>query len=508
MRVVVALIALLLLAPLLMVLTAPLHTPAPEWDHVRRAILPGHLMETGRLLLLTATAAIVFGTVSAWLVASARFPGHGLFRWALMLPLALPTYIGAITFAGVLGPTGSITVILRSVTGLGIDIMTRDGLALIFGLLLYPYVYLPARAAFSGGLVDVLEASRLLGAGPWRRALQVAIPLARPAIGGGALLVAMETLNDYGAVKYFGVHTLTAGIFRSWGGLYDTGSALRLSAILLLIALLLAMAERRSGRQAARTANGHRYHPTELTGWRAWACTAWCTALLAVAFALPIGALLYNAFQNAGAMAWHELAAPAWNTLKLAGWSAVITLGVALLFSYVQRNGRAALTQAASIGYVVPGAVIAIGVMGLAGRWAHATSWVLIGTLPLLVYAFTVRFLAMATNPMNAGMAQQSRSLDEAARLLGASRLRVFVQVNLPLLRPSILAATAITLIEVIKELPLTLILRPFGMETLSTHVFYLARIEQWGDAAVPALLIVAVGAVPVFLLERLMTHR
>lgn len=507
MRPVVALIALLLLAPLMVVLTAPLHTPAPEWDHVRRAILPGHLLETGRLLLLTSATAIVFGTVSAWLVASARFPGHKLFRWALMLPLALPTYIGAITFAGLLGPTGSITIALRSSTGLGLDIMTPDGLALIFGLLLYPYVYLPARAAFSGGLTDVLEAARLMGAGPWRRALRVAIPLARPAIGGGALLVAMETLNDYGAVKHFGVHTLTAGIFRSWGGLYDTGSALRLSAVLLLIALLLAIGERRLGRRAGRTAQGRSYGPTRLKGWRAWACTAWCAVLLGIAFILPVGALLRNAFLNAGGMDWSELLAPVWNTLKLAGCSALLTLGVALLFAYAQRNGRAGLTRLAAIGYVVPGAVIAIGVMGLAGRLADATSWVLIGTLPLVVYAFTVRFLAMAVNPMSAGMAQQPRSLDEAARLLGASRLRTFVQVNLPLLRPSILAATAITLIEVIKELPLTLILRPFGMETLSTHVFYMSRIEQWGDAAVPALLIVAVGLVPVFLLERLMAR-
>jgi iron(III) transport system permease protein len=385
--------------------------------------------------------------------------------------------------------------------------MTPDGLALIFGLLLYPYVYLPSRAAFSGGMVDVVEASRLLGAGRWRRAVQVAIPLARPAIGGGALLVAMETLNDYGAVKHFGVHTLTAGIFRSWGGLYDTGSALRLSAVLLLIALVLAIGERRLAARAPRTVQGRRYGPSRLTGWRAWAATAWCTVLLGVAFALPVGALLRDAFSHAHTTAWRELGPPVWNTLKLAGSSTLLTLGVALLFAYAQRNGRVPLTRLAAVGYVVPGAVIAIGVMGLAGRLSSSTSWVVIGTLPLVVYAFTVRFLAMATNPVQAGMAQQSRSLDEAARLLGASRLRTFLHVNLPLLRPSILAAAAITLIEVIKELPLTLILRPFGMETLSTHVFYMARIEQWGDAAVPALLIVAVGLVPVFLLERWMAR-
>ncbi len=501
----IAALALLLLAPILAVATAPLHTPAKEWAFVRTAILPGHLLETAHLLLLSALLAIVFGTVSAWLVASARFPGHGLFRWALMLPLALPTYIGSITFASLFGPTGRITNALRSSTGLDLDIVTPSGLALTFGLLLFPYVYLPARAAFAAGMGDLLEAARLLGAKPWQRAWRVAFPMARPAIAGGALLVAMEALNDYGAVSHYGVHTLTAGIFRSWGGLYDTGSALRIAGILLLIVALISLAEKRFGGRARRTVVNMPLRPTVLHGWRAWAATLWCALLLGVAFILPVGSLVFDAVQHSGPLPWHEFAIPAWNTLRLAGISAVLTLCIALVFSYGQRNGGAPLARLASMGYVVPGAVIAMGTMALAGWWTTHSGWILIGTLPLITYAFAVRFLAMAHNPLQAGLAQQPRSYDEAAHLLGSSPLRTFLRIHLPLLRPSLLAAAAITLIEVIKELPLTLILRPFGMETLSTHVFYRSRIEQWADAAVPALLIVAVGLVPVYLLERFM---
>ncbi|MDX9752270.1 MAG: ABC transporter permease subunit, partial [Flavobacteriales bacterium] len=329
--------------------------------------------------------------------------------------------------------------------------------------------------------------------------------LARPAIAAGALLVAMEALNDYGAVSHSGVHTLTVGIYRSWGGLYDTGSALRIAAILVLIVGAIALVEDRIGRRARRTATHRAYRPTVLRGWRAGAATGWCALLLGVAFVLPVGALVHDAVRTAGHVQWAGLAAPLWNTVKLAGMSAVLTLLIALVFIYGKRNGGAPLARLAAMGYVVPGAVIAIGTMALAGWYTTRTGRPLIGTMPLIAYAFAVRFLAMAHNPLQAGMAQQPRAYDEAAHLLGASPLRTFLHVHLPLLRPALLAAAAITLIEVIKELPLTLILRPFGMETLSTHVFYQSRIEQWAEAAVPALMIVGVGLVPVFLLERLM---
>lgn len=507
-RIAFTLLVLLMVAPLLMVVLAPLYAEAPEWEYVRTVILPSHLHETARLLILAAGLAMLLGTVSAWLIASSRFPGHGFFRWALMLPLAIPTYIGAITFASLLGPTGSLTIPFRALTGIGIDILTPDGLALCFGLLLYPYVYLPARAAFGSGMGDMLAAARMLGASPWRRAWRVAIPLARPAIVGGGLLVAMETLNDYGAVQHYGVHTLTAGIFRTWGGLYDTGSALRLSGILLFLVLLIALAEQHLDRKARRTATGQPLAAPRLRGWKAWGAATWCSLLVGFAFVLPVTDLLIDAYRQWGRSAWQDLGAPIWNTLRIALASTVLTLTVAVLLAYAQRSGSIRAARYAALGYAVPGAVIAIGVMGLAGRLADASGWILIGSLSLVIYAFSVRFLAMAANPVNAGMAQQARALDEAAKLLGASPARTFLRINLPLLRPALLAAAAITLIEVIKELPLTLILRPFDMDTLSTRVYYMARIEEWPMAAPPALLIVACGSIPVLLLERWMERR
>lgn len=504
----IALLALLLLAPIIVVVTAPLHTTAREWDYVGRHILPSYLGETARLVGIAAALAIVLGTGSAWLVSACDFPGRRFFRWALVLPLALPTYISAITFASLFGSTGSLSDRLRAAIGVDIDVLSADGLAVVFALMLFPYVYLPARAAFSAGMSDVLEAARSLGAGARRRAFRVAFPLARPAIAGGALLVCMEVLNDYGAVQYYGVHTLTAGIFRSWGGLYDVGSALRLSGVLLLLVLLLAGLQRAMRRGALRTTEGRILRRVPLSGRRAFGAWLWCALLFLLAFVLPIGALLADTVATWASTVTPDLLRPVFNTLYVGTWAAAITLAIAVLFAFAQRTGQGQLTRLASVGYVVPGAVIAIGVMGLAGPLAARTGVVLIGTLTLVIYAFSVRFLALAGQPLQAGLAQQPRALDEAARLLGASPGRTFLRVNLPLLRPSLLAAAAIVLIEVVKELPLTLILRPFNFETLSTRVFDMARIEQWREAAAPALLIVLCGLVPVVLLERLMDRR
>jgi len=507
-KITIALLALLLLAPLLVVVFAPLHVPAPEWDYVSGTILPSHLAETARLIVIAGVLAVIFGTSAAWLVSACDFPGRRFLRWALVLPLALPTYIGAITFAALFGPTGAWSIPIHEAIGLRIDILNGDGLALVFALLLFPYVYLPARAAFGSGMSDLLEASKLLGAGATRRAWRVAFPLARPAISGGVLLVAMEALNDYGAVRYYGVHTLTAGIFRSWGGLYDVGSALRLSGVLLLLVLLITGAQRLVRGARHHTTGSRPLTPVRLNGWRAWAAFGWCGLLFGIAFALPLGALIVDAVRTWGTSAWTELFEPLFNTLHIGTWAALMTLLLATLFAFAQRNGQGRITRLASFGYVVPGAVIAIGVMGLASPLPTYTGLVLIGTLPLVVYAFSVRFLALASQPLQAGLQHQPLALDEAARLLGASPWRTFRKVNLPLLRPSLLAAASIVLIEVVKELPLTLILRPFNFETLSTRVFYMARIEQWREAAPPALLIVCCGLVPVVLLERLMDRR
>ncbi len=496
-------LALLVLAPLLVVITAPLHAHSTEWSFVLRELLPSHMRETGLLLLISVVLAVVFGTGAAWLVSAFRFPGRDLFRWALVLPLALPTYISAITFASLLGPTGSIRLALD----LPFDIVNLPGLALVFALVLFPYVYLPARAAFSMSMAPHLDAARMLGGGAIRRFFRVAAPLARPAIAGGAFLVAMETLNDYGAVKYYGMHTLTAGIFRAWGGLYDVGSALRLSGLLLVLVLFLVWSEGRLRKRALHSSANHATERIALVGWKRIMASAGCGVLLFAGFVLPVGAIVMDAVRTAD-RAHLAIVLPALgNTLLIGSIAAMLTLGIAVVLAYSERHerSRSRLVNWAGLGYAVPGSVIALGVMALAGWIGERTGIVLIGGISLLVYAFSVRFLALAGQPLRAGLAQQQLSLDESARLLGASPLRTFFSVNMPLLRPALMAAALLVLMEVVKELPLTMILRPFDFNTLSTRVFELARIEQWADAALPALMIVLCGLVPVLLLDRMM---
>lgn len=503
-------LALLLLLPLLVVVTSPFHSSAPEWQHVAHDILPSHLRETGLLLAIAVGIAVVFGVSTAWLVSSFDFPGRNLLRWALVLPLALPTYISAITFASLLGPTGSLSEALHATFGLRLDIMSLPGLAFVLALVLFPYVYLPTRVAFSAGMSPHLEAARMLGGGALRRFFRVALPLARPAIIGGALLVSMETLNDYGAVKYYGVRTLTAGIFRSWGGLYDVGSALRLSGILLLLVIVLITAERSVRRKAAQEAAHRSVARVRLTGLTAWSSSIWCMLILFLGFVLPLIAILIDAERTIAHAHMVQFLPALGNTLLVGTLAAVTTIGIAVVLAFADRymRSRSSLTRWTGIGYVVPGAVIAIGVMALAGWITDNTGIVLIGTIGLMIYAFTVRFLALANQPLQAGLKQQPRAMDEAARLLGSSPWSTFRRVNLPLLRPALIAAALLVMMEVVKELPLTLILRPFNFDTLSTKVFELARIEQWQDASLPALLIVLCGLLPVLALDRTLERR
>jgi iron(III) transport system permease protein len=493
-----AAIAVLLLLPMVVVLTSPLHSAAPEWYHVVREILPSHAWETAQLLFFTVLIALSFGISTAWIVSTLDFPGRRFFRWALVLPLALPTYICAITFAQLLGPTGSITNAVADRFGVHVDIMSLHGLSFVLALALFPYVYLPARVAFSAGMSPHLDAARMLGGDAMRRFFRVAMPLA------------METLNDYGAVKYYGIHTLTSAIFRSWGGLYDVGSALRLSGVLLLIVVTLVTLERSVRRKAAQEASYRPVVPIRTLGWRRALATGWCAGIFGMAFVLPVSALIIDAQRTIASADLHRFLPALGNTLFVGSLAATSTILIAIGAAYSERTGRGQdrLTNWASLGYVVPGAVIAIGVMAIAGALTRWTGVMLIGGLGVMIYAFSVRFLALAAQPLRAGLKQQPRAMDEAARMMGASPWRTFMQVNMPLLRPAVIAAALLVLMEVVKELPLTLILRPFNFDTLSTKVFELARIEQWQDAALPALLIVLCGLVPVLALDRLLERR
>lgn len=503
----IGLLALLVAAPLFVVLSAPLHSPAPEWGFVSGELLPSLLLETLLLLAGVLIVAFVIAIPSAWLITQFRFPGSGLFRWGLVMPLALPTYISAYAYAALLGPTSNVARWCWEHLGIRADIMGLPGLTVVLAFVLFPYVYLPARAAFGQGMGTQLEAARMLGAGAYGRFARIALPLARPAIMGGGVLLAMETLNDYGAVKYYGVRTLTTGIFRSWGGLYDLGSALRIGLLLMALVALLIWSERASRRGRYGTTGQLPAHPRELRGIRAWGATAWCAAVLLAGVGLPVGSILHDVSGGVDSGSWTGLSTALGNTMRSAGLAVVATLLVALLFAFRERHGRGHkfLIRLADLGYAIPGAVIAVGVMTLSGA-IDQQAWLpfaLIGSMGMLTYAYVVRFLAVGTQPLYGNLQRQSKDLDEAARLLGASPWRTFLHINLPLLRPAVVAAAMLVAIDVIKELPLTLILRPFDFQTLSTRTYELASIEQLREASWPALLIVLCGSVPVLLLER-----
>ncbi len=500
-------LALLLALPVVVVMLAPLFVPAPEWPHVLHNLLPGHLGETLLLLAGTIGIAWLLAVPSAWLIAAHDFPLRNVFRWALVLPLALPTYISAFCYAALLGPTGTLSGGIERCFGLRLDIMNLPGLCFVLAVVLFPYIHLPARAAFSQGMTAQLEAVRMLGASPARRLSLIAFPLARPAIIGGALLAAMETLNDFGAVKHYGIRTLTTGIFRSWSGLYDLGSALRLSGVLLGLVALLLWIEQRSRRSRSQAIDQAPVLRTKLVGLRGWCATLACTLIVLVGIGLPLGNIIHDLW-GMGRSAWPVGTLSALrNTLGIALLTGACTLGAAILFAFQERYGTRLpwMRRSADLGYAIPGAVIAIGVMALAGIIDREAGLpiALIGSIGLLTYAFTVRFLAVGTQPLYGNLRQQNPSLDASARLLGASPWRAFRRINLPLLRPALAASALLVAIDVVKELPLTLILRPFDMHTLSTKTYEMASIEQLREASAPAFLIVLCGLPAVLLLSR-----
>lgn len=503
----IALLALLLAGPLLVVITSPLHTAAPEWSHVLRYMIPAQLGQTLALLAIALCTALLVAVPAAWLVSIHSFPLRSTLSWLLVLPLALPTYIASYTWAALLGPTGTISLWMEEHAGVKPDILNLTGLGVVMGLVLYPYIYLPARAAFARGMTSQLEAAHMLGASHFTRFLHVAVPLARPAIAAGAVLLCMEVLNDYGAVKYYGVRTLTTGVFRSWGGLRDTGSALRIGMVLVALVAFFLWFERRARGHGSTATDQVPSRRMPLRGSRGALATVFCVLLLFIAVGLPLSKIIGDAWTTRSTADLGALSTSFLRSLTLAAVAMSITLIVALLISFRERHGarRSPILYVTDLGYAIPGAVLALGAMVLAGP-IDRSNWggpVLIGSFGLLFYAYASRFLAVGTQPLFGALRSQPRSLDDAAHMLGAGPWRTFIYVNLPLLRPALLAAAVLVAVDVIKELPLTLILRPFNFETLATSTYRYAVNEQLRDAAWPALLIVLCAMVPLFFLER-----
>jgi len=523
----VVFVALVVAMPVLTVFAFLAH-PEPEiWRHLAATSLPDYVLNSLLLMLGVGTGTLLFGVSTAWVSATCEFPGRRLFEWALLLPMAIPAYIIAYTYTGLLDFAGPVQSTLRGLTGWGYgdywfpNIRSLPGAIVMLSLVLYPYVYLLARAAFLEQSVRVLEVSRTLGATPMHTFLQVALPMARPAIIAGLLLALMETLADYGTVQYFGISTFTTGIFRTWFGLGDAVAAAQLSALLMLFVIVLILVERWTRREARYHESGMRQHSLprhRLEGWRMFVGLAVCLVPLLLGFALPAVQLLAWAMRTAPAAMDTSFLNLTINSLLLASSAAVVTLAVGLFMAYGRRlHGNRLVNSAvrvAGMGYAIPGTVIAVGVMipfawidntldaWMRARFGWSTGLLLSGTIVALLFAYMVRFLAVSLQAVEAGLSKIRPSMDDAARVLGHSPTEVLRRVHLPMLRGSLFTAMLLVFVDALKELPATLVLRPFNFNTLAVRTYELAADERLADAASASLTIVLAGIIPVILLS------
>jgi iron(III) transport system permease protein len=521
-------VALIVAAPLLAIVWIALFPSENIWPHLATTILPRHSWNTVLLMLGNGIGVFVIGTSTAWLVATSEFPGRRLFEWALLLPLAVPAYIVAFVYTDILEFAGPIQGLLRDIFGWQTkrdywfpEIRSMGGAMFVMSFVLYPYVYLLARATFLEQSLSLLEVSRTLGRGPWKSFFTVALPLARPAIVVGIALALMETLADFGTVDYFAVNTLTVSIFEVWLGMGNAGGAAQIALVMLAFVVVLISLERigRRGRRYHDTSNRHtspsRYR---LGATRRWWATISCLLPILIGFIIPAGVLTRHAivfFDESWNAAFFGFAR---NSLMLATLAAVAAVAIAVFLAYGRRmSGRAfgILSRVALLGYAVPGAVLAIGVLipfarldnavdSVARDWfGISTGLVLSGTIFALIFAYVVRFLAVGFGAVEASLGKIQPTMDMAARSLGAGPGRTLWRIHIPLVRGSLIAAGTIVFVDSMKELPATLILRPFNFDTLATHVYQFASDELLEQSALSALTIVLAGILPVILLSR-----
>ncbi len=516
-----------LAVPVLVVLGSVLTPSGETWSHLVATVLPEYIGNTLWLLLGVGIGVTVIGVATAWLTTMCRFPGRGLFEWALILPLAVPAYVMAYAYTDFLQFTGPVQSALRAWFGWGPreywfpEVRSLAGTSVIFSFVFYPYVYLLARAAFLEQAAGMVEAGRSLGYGPWRSFFRLALPLARPGIVAGVALALMETLADFGTVAYFALPTFTTGIYRAWLSLGDRVAAAQLAAALLGFVALVLVAERLS-RGRARYDNRsvrRRLVPQRLRGMWALAAVMACLVPVIAGFLLPAAILLELAVADGGLRFGARYVSLVVNSVSLSAVTAVCAVGLALLVAYASRAGSSfiglAAHRLASLGYAVPGAVIAVGILIPVTRLDHlisgwllsafgiSTGLILTGGIAALVYAYLVRFLAVALQSVEAGLAKVTPSMDDAARSLGAAPGTIMMRVHVPLLAPSLLIAALMVFVDVMKELPATFMMRPFNFDTLAVHAYNLASDERLAELAAPALTIVAVGVVPLILLSR-----
>lgn len=513
--------------PFLALLLKLLTPEAAIWQHLIDTVLPMYWVQSIGLLFWVALGTLLIGVSCAWLVVTYAFPGHRYFQWLLILPMAMPAYIVAYAFTWWLDVAGPLQSSLRTYMGWSFndyyfpDIRSFGGAVLVLTLVLYPYVYLLARASFQQQSTRLREAHQLSGGQSKSFFYRVALPLARPAIFGGLALVMMETLADYGTVQYFGINTLTTGILKTWFGLGSLSGAAQVASILLVMVILIMTFEKmwrgQSRYDVANNAHANQAK-TALSGLKSWLASLWCLSVVTLGFFLPLVLLVRMAFKSQVTDWWQQFYAVTLDTLWLAGLAALVTVGTALFLMYVKRshpkNNINRVIQGMSLGYAIPGLVIAVGVTIAFGWLDQAFNWIrssitdapavllFSGGFLALITAYVIRFLAVAMQPLDAAYQGIKTNLDEASLLIGKNSLQTFRQIHWPLLKTSLWTALLLVFVDLLKELPATLVLRPFNFNTLAVKAYELASDERLADAAIPALSIVAVGLLPVLLLN------
>lgn len=502
------------------------------WAHLAATVLPVYVSNTLWLMLGVGTGVIVIGASTAWLVTMYRFPGRRLLSWALLLPLAVPGYVLAFVVTDQLEYAGPVQGALREAFGWTSardywfpEIRSLGGAVVVLSLVLYPYVYLLARAAFVEQCFCLFEASRTLGRGPGRSFFAVALPMARPGVAVGTALALMETLNEFGTVDFFAVPTFTAGIFDVWLNMDSPAGASQLAVALVLFTLALLALERRArrrGRVHATTTRVRRLPEYPLSRGAGAAALAWCALPVLLGFGLPAGVLAGYAIEFHEAALAHEYLAFAGNSLRLAAAAAALTTALGLVLAYgvrlSHRPGMRGMAEAATVGYAAPGAVLAIGLLYPFGAFDNAVDalcralfgvsigLLLSGTVAGLVLGYSVRFLSLSYRTLDAGLERVTPSVEGASRTLGTGPGATLRRVHVPLVRPSLLVAGLLVFVDTMKELPLTLLMRPFDYETLATFVYQLASDELLEECALGALTIVAAGVLPVAVISLTIT--
>ena len=519
-----------LLAALVVIPTATLFASffSPEreiLEHLADNVLPGLLVNTFKLIFGVGIFTLVVGVSLGWLTGACSFPGRCFFSWALALPMAIPAYVMAFIFLGLMDFSGPLQGWIRTIDGFErfmVEVRTTPFVVTVLGLTLYPYVYLLSRTSFLGQGRAAMEAARMLGVGPLRAFFRVAFPISRPWIAAGIALVLMETLADFGAVSIFNFDTFTTAIYKSWYGFFSLQAAAQLSSLLVLFALVLIVTESRlkSKMRFYDSSRGGAVHSRlHLRGWKAAAATLYCTFIFSIAFVIPLFRLTGWAVETlAGGMGTNYLP-HAGRTLFLGILSALLISLAALLLAFAKRRSTSRLNhllcRIATVGYALPGTVLAVAIFLPVAWFDKAVQAVLLhlfgleinqvflGTLVVMFGAYLVRFLAVAFSSVDSGMQNIKPNLDEAAAILGVKGGKAIFRIYLPLLNKSCLTALVLVLVDVLKEMPITLMTRPFGWDTLAVKIYELTSEGEWERAALPGLYLVAAGILPVFLLIR-----